>query len=150
MYETGILSLNKLTPHQSDRLAILRERFNFKNRLLKRRIVHLRAPAGTGKTFVAIHFMLDILLHGQVGVPADAHILFITESLPLCYAVAKELEQRAMEHPLGVRYCERILDRLHILFEPWVTLHKYIMMLGMACFIWQKSKMGQKCMKLFL
>lgn len=45
------LKLDKLTPHQEDKLAECRSA----------RRVHIHAPAGAGKTFVALYLMLEAL-----------------------------------------------------------------------------------------
>ena len=51
-YEEAILTLNKLTPHQRERLEEC---------LTTEGSFHITAPAGAGKTFVALHRMLEAL-----------------------------------------------------------------------------------------
>ena len=51
LYEHQMLSLKKLTDHQDEALS----------EILKEHIVHLSAPAGAGKTFVAIQRVLEVL-----------------------------------------------------------------------------------------
>ena len=49
MYESSILQLDQLTPHQQEKMGDALDQLRHQ----ERRIVHLKAPAGAGKTFVA-------------------------------------------------------------------------------------------------
>eukprot|EP00935_MAST-01C_sp_MAST-1C-sp1_P002803 g2803.t1 len=57
MYELQMRMLDSLTPHQADKLReCLRE-----GETVLSRDTHIRAPAGAGKTFLALHLMLQTL-----------------------------------------------------------------------------------------
>ena len=59
-YESSILRLDKLTPHQAEKLD--------EGLMLidAGRSLHIKAPAGAGKTFVALHLILQKLILGSV------------------------------------------------------------------------------------
>lgn len=80
-FESSALALEVLTPHQSDKLAEC-------DRL--EGDVHLRAPAGAGKTFVALHRALDVLRRS----PSDS-VLFVARNEALAYFAASWLGKRA-------------------------------------------------------
>ena len=71
-YEESILALEDLTPHQKDSLAQC-------ERAGERADVHVRAPAGAGKTFVALHLMRGTLDASKAG-----RILFVARNPALC------------------------------------------------------------------
>ena len=69
MYEQSILRLDKLTPHQEEKLhAGLKLIDDGKS-------LHIKAPAGAGKTFVALHLIMQKLSRGPV--------LFVAVTAPL-------------------------------------------------------------------
>ena len=74
-YEEAILTLNKLTPHQREKLQEC---------LTTEGSFHITAPAGAGKTFVALHFMLQKLQEDP-----RSHVLFSAVNQPLALFVAK-------------------------------------------------------------
>ena len=78
-YEESILRLEELTPHQEERLAECKQAGDVD--------IHVMAPAGAGKTFVALHLILRALeTPGK-----DTRVLFIAKSPALCFFVAKWL-----------------------------------------------------------
>lgn len=97
-YEQGVLQLEKLTPHQREKRAECRG----KNR------THIMAPAGAGKTYVAMYEMLDVLTEGE------SMVLFVTRAAALCCFVARWLCARV---PATRR--KRLLKKLHVMHEPF-------------------------------
>ena len=77
-YEESILALEELTLHQDEKLADCLEASTKVD-------VHIKAPAGAGKTFVALHFMLKKLEDESV------RILFVARSPALCFFIIKWL-----------------------------------------------------------
>ena len=111
-YENSILMLDRLTPHQEEKLLMCQGDVD----------VHIQAPAGAGKTFVALHRMLEILkewVYLEEGVPG--HILFVARNAALCLFVAKWLSER-----LQKKYTRFRLGYLWTLLEP----------LGMSLVLW--------------
>ena len=88
MYESCILCLDKLTPHQWEKLQECRE---------SDRSVHIKAPAGAGKTFIALHFMLELL-----DASRSATLLFAAKNLPLVALVARWIERRLKERQVFI------------------------------------------------
>ena len=100
-YEASSFALDKLTRHQLAKLdeIMLRDR------------VHLRAPAGAGKTFVALHRILCHLLdEGSSG-----HVLFAAKNEPLCYFLVRWL---CLRTPNTLQRLA-IFRRLHVLHMPF-------------------------------
>ena len=60
MYEQSILRLDKLTPHQEEKLRAGLKLIDDGKSL------HIKAPAGAGKTFVALHLIMQKLSRGPV------------------------------------------------------------------------------------
>ena len=77
-YEESILRLEELTPHQEQKLTECEAAGDDVD-------IHVKAPAGAGKTFVALHLMLRTLAG------ADNRVLFVAKSPALCFFVAKWL-----------------------------------------------------------
>eukprot|EP00811_Abedinium_folium_P026835 NODE_3_length_5113_cov_5.809667.p1 GENE.NODE_3_length_5113_cov_5.809667~~NODE_3_length_5113_cov_5.809667.p1 ORF type:complete len:1644 (-),score=416.18 NODE_3_length_5113_cov_5.809667:89-5020(-) len=98
-YEQSVRSLKDLTPHQRAKLAECRG----KHRL------HIFAPAGAGKTYLAMAEMQSAL--NDAG--RDC-VLFVAPKAPLSYFVVRWLCER---EPNATRQA-RIIERLHVLFEP--------------------------------
>ena len=105
-YEASVLALENLTPHQRDALACARLHEH----------VLLEAPAGGGKTFVALSLMLEVLLrdshHGNTH--ADACVAFACWSAPLCLFVCRWICKRITSAAVRAR----ALSRLVVLFDP--------------------------------
>jgi ERCC4-related helicase len=62
--------------------------------LLPTQDVHIMTPAGGGKTFIAMHLMLDALLH---DLELSIRILFVAQNTPLAYSIAKWLWERVQD-----------------------------------------------------
>ena len=65
IYESSILQLNKLTPHQRERLDMVRQ---------SETDVHIQAPAGAGKTFVAVEFLMRCMREDRMLLSAQTYI----------------------------------------------------------------------------
>ena len=72
-YETNVLQLDQLTPHQQEKYDELRRARNMR----------IMAPAGAGKTFLALHKILNVLTTDD-----NALILFVVRHAALAYQVA--------------------------------------------------------------
>ena len=97
VYEGSVLSMDKLTPHQLEKLK----------ECLTADYVHLKAPAGAGKTFVALNRVLE-LLHNE----KEARALFVARNAALCYFVVRWVcrrERNPMQRML-------MLQRVDVLF----------------------------------
>jgi len=107
MFEKAMLKMDKLTPHQEAKLSECLEDG------AKR--VHVVAPAGAGKTFVALCLIIDFLQKQD-----DACVLFVARNCALAFFVAKWLCAR--EHG------PELLQRLYLLYEPLDQLqpHKVV------------------------
>eukprot|EP01050_Picozoa_sp_SAG11_P009216 SAG11_NODE_852_length_6874_cov_2.914391_2_plen_1844_part_00 len=100
-YESSILRLTKLTNHQRNALSRCASDSN----------LHIKAAAGAGKTFVALHFMLE-----QLQASSDARVLFIAKNMALAVFVSKWLAHR-VELTSDVKR-RKLLRRMHLLFAP--------------------------------
>ena len=101
VYESSILQLDQLTPHQEEKMGDAL-------RLLRgdeTHIVHLTAPAGAGKTFVAQQIVLDLLK----DLSRDGIILFSARTVPLCLFFVKWLVKRCLNSRMALH------DRLAII-----------------------------------
>jgi len=102
-YEQRVLGMDTLTPHQAEKLGALRQASTKTD-------IHLQAPAGAGKTFVALHHVLERMRkHGS------EHVLYVARNEALAHFAASWLGKRIL------RTAERrnILGRLHVLREPF-------------------------------
>jgi hypothetical protein len=113
-YESSILQLDQLTPHQEkkmgDALTLLRGDLTH--------IVHLTAPAGAGKTFVAQQIVLDLLK----DLSSEGIILFSARTVPLCLFFVKWLVKRFLNSRGEVedeQMIQTILDRVQVLHAPY-------------------------------
>lgn len=120
VYEASLLMLEQLTPHQRTVLAAVSTA----------RHVLLEAPAGGGKTFVAMARILEVLLGAPGSAPIGAHdvatdepsfavektakVLFTCWSAPLCLFVCRWICKRVRD---AVQR-ERALSRLFLLHDP--------------------------------
>ena len=110
-YESNMLSLDTLTTHQEQKLREIQ----IEDR--KRQHVHVRAPAGAGKTFVALHYILGKLLKSD-GAGArkggnEGYVLFVARNRPLAFFVAHWIWARIEnETPRKKRH---VWEHLHIL-----------------------------------
>jgi hypothetical protein len=108
-YESSILQLDQLTPHQEkkmgDALRLLRG--------VEKHIVHLTAPAGAGKTFVAQKIVLDLLKDPS----RDGIILFSARSVPLCLFFVKWLVKSSEAE--DEQMIKTIVERVQLLHPPY-------------------------------
>jgi serine/threonine protein kinase/outer membrane protein assembly factor BamD (BamD/ComL family) len=109
MYENSMLMLKSLTPHQAE---VLRECCHVENgKFVMDMDVHIRAAAGAGKTFVALHISLRYLED------ASAHVLFVAQNEALAYFMAKWLYTRTQD--------QSILSRFHVLYGKELKRGKF-------------------------
>eukprot|EP01045_Picozoa_sp_COSAG04_P010400 COSAG04_NODE_636_length_11710_cov_63.646973_6_plen_1454_part_00 len=101
MFEQNTLALENLTPHQKEKLQ---ECVNTNDD------VHIKAPAGAGKTFIALHLVLK-RLEDEAD---DARVLFVSRNSPLGLFFAKWLGKRIA----NAAKRRRLLARLHLLYTP--------------------------------
>jgi hypothetical protein len=109
-----MLSLDTLTTHQEQKLREIQVEDR------KRQHVHVRAPAGAGKTFVALHYILGKLQKSD-GAGArkggnEGYVLFVARNRPLAFFVARWIWARIEnEAPSKKRH---VWKHLHILTAP--------------------------------
>jgi hypothetical protein len=102
-YESSILQLEHLTPHQQDKIQVC---MDFQND------VHIKAPAGAGKTFVALHVMLELLKNDS-----GAQVLFVSRNKALPCFVAAWVAKRLV----GASTRDDVLQRIRLLFHPFAS-----------------------------
>jgi len=100
-YEECVLSLNKLTKHQLKKLAACRGQ----------PFVHLRAPAGAGKTFVAMFRIIDELEDGK-------RVLYVCKNEALAYSLVKWLVVRKRSENNPAVTLKDYFDNFYLQFEP--------------------------------
>ena len=104
-YEVSILALEHLTPHQLEKMQqCLTDSWAT--------CVHLKAPAGAGKTFVALHIILELLLSNN-----DAYVLFVAQNKALCVFIIRWIWTR-VRNPLQRL---AVIRRVHLLFYPFTA-----------------------------
>eukprot|EP01045_Picozoa_sp_COSAG04_P012832 COSAG04_NODE_880_length_9669_cov_3.805747_3_plen_2321_part_00 len=96
-YGDLILALDKFTSHQQEKLEEC---------LATDSSLHVKGPAGSGKTFVALHFML-LKLREERG----SRVLFVAKNMPLALFVTRWLRKRVKRTGM--------LKRVHFLFKPF-------------------------------
>ena len=107
-YEASIFSLEKLTPHQREKAAEAKRKMEQG----QCRRVHITAPAGAGKTFVALDIMYDLLKNHS-----EKTVLFCVKNRPLALTVAKWMVRRIKREKKG--HSGTALRRFHVLFQPF-------------------------------
>jgi hypothetical protein len=100
-FEEGMLQLSQLTPHQEEKLQECIEQGSCN--------LHIKAPAGAGKTFIAMHLMQDILIKDK---SYNVKVLFVASNEAMAVFVAKWVYERIE----GVRQRARGFERLDLLF----------------------------------
>lgn len=105
LYETTALALDDLTDHQRDKLAECSGEDGHPVG-----DVHLMAPAGAGKTFVALHRVLRTLRSSS-----EPFVLFVARNDSLAYFAAAWIARRVPAGP--ERFA--VLRRFHVLHEPF-------------------------------
>jgi len=101
-YEESVLALNSLTPHQQEKLAQCAGSQGAH--------AHLKAPAGAGKTYVALHRVLDLLQSH----PSE-YSLFVAQNDALAYMAASWIGKRVRGRDMQ----RQLLSRMHMLHEPF-------------------------------
>ncbi len=101
MIEEVLLQLHQLTPHQEEKLEVCNQH--------KKCDLHIKAPAGAGKTFIALHLMLQLLAKDR---SEKVKVLFMASNKAMALFAAKW----AYERMKGSNYRERALERLDLLF----------------------------------
>ena len=102
-YCSSILRLDKLTPHQREKLLEIRH---------TDASVHVKAPAGAGKTFLALHQTLELL-------KADSStVLFVAPAAGLVLFVVHWIVERvSVDLGWGDKKLKKLLARLHLLYD---------------------------------
>ena len=108
MYERSLLSLSELTPHQRERLQEMEA---------QDQDIHLSAPAGAGKTFVAVQHVLNTLQQAPEG-----NILYVAPCASLCFYFLRWLATRHAGHLTPEPWrssVQQLLSRVHVLHNPF-------------------------------
>jgi hypothetical protein len=103
-YEESVLSLDKLTVHQKEKL---RECYGMDGTATPS-YIHVKAPAGAGKTFVALNYLLH-----RLQSDSTMTALFVARNRALCLFVVRWIIKRE-PNPLSRL---GLLRRLQVLFE---------------------------------
>ena len=103
-FEASALSLDALTPHQQEKLDECAAADASSTSIVH---LHVRAPAGSGKTFVALHRLLAALRR-------DDDALYVARNAALCLFAASWVAKRAA----SAAERRRLLARLHVLHAP--------------------------------
>ncbi|CAE7246869.1 PUB12 [Symbiodinium sp. CCMP2592] len=106
MYDSSLRALDKLTRHQRERLSVIRGSD----------MVHLSAPAGAGKTFVAVERVIDAL-NPAADEPAP-RVLYVAATVELIYYFVQWLAVRIESQRKDVG----LLSGLLVLFKPYKQL----------------------------
>ena len=105
-YEHTLLALKDLTPHQKKHLQDI-QRWDE---------VHLSAPAGAGKTFVAVQRVVDVLTDKMEEPPA--HVLYVASTVELIYHFIQWTVVR-----LASQAESRLVTDINQLLQCMVVLH---------------------------
>jgi hypothetical protein len=108
VYERSLLAMDALTPHQQVKYNECLE----PGELLPVKDIHMRGPAGSGKTFVGgMHLILRVLM-----ADVSYHVLFVAQNPGLAYFVAKWIWVRvSMKQGSRQEDMHRALSRFHVL-----------------------------------
>ncbi|CAE7271171.1 ANK1 [Symbiodinium natans] len=105
-YEHTLLAFKDLAPHQKKHLQDI-QRFDE---------VHLSAPAGAGKTFVAVQRVIDALTEETEKAPA--HVLYVAPTVELTYYFIQWMIVR-----LASQAESRLVSEINELLQRMVVLH---------------------------
>jgi hypothetical protein len=97
-YAEAVMRFTELTAHQKDKLADVRDAV----------VSVLLAPAGSGKTFVAVQRMAEVLNSDRI-----AKVLFVARNTALALFACKWLVAASR------KAAERIVERVHVLVDPF-------------------------------
>ena len=111
-YEHTLLALKDLTPHQQKHLQDIQGWDE----------VHLSAPAGAGKTFVAVQRVVDVLTDKMEEPPA--HVLYVAPTVELLYHFIQWIVVRLASQAASrlVTDINQLLQRLVVLHSPYQDL----------------------------
>lgn len=100
-FERTVLQLDQLTSHQRGKLLECKSNKD----------IHLKGAAGAGKTFVALHCIMNVL---NSKVDTTARVLYVARNKPLCLFVIRWICHR-VSNPM-----ERLakLSRVEVLYAP--------------------------------
>ena len=101
-YMAVLVQLDKLTLHQKDRV-----RDCFKHNDCP--IIHIKGPAGAGKSFVAMHVVLEVIRRKH---PTQKRILLVAPNPAMCLFFGHWLLSRTKKDPLVSEECR--IDILHL------------------------------------
>ena len=110
LYEDNLLALEEMTPHQREKLRDIRGMSSS---------VHLSAPAGAGKTFVAVQRVLDVLTED------DGHrVLYVAPSRELVYHFLQWIVMRLLaqlQNPMNSTI-QQHLSHMVVMHKPYRNL----------------------------
>ncbi|CAE7246880.1 VAC8 [Symbiodinium sp. CCMP2592] len=106
MYDSSLRALDKLTRHQRERLSAIRGSD----------MVHLSAPAGAGKTFVAVERVVDALT--PAADEPTPRVLYVAATVELIYYFVQWLAVRIESQKKDLE----LLSALAVLFKPFKKL----------------------------
>ena len=105
-YASCILRLEQLTPHQKERLHIMLQADEEQS-------LHIKAAAGTGKTFVAMIFLQKTIDAIVASKDTKRRVLIVAPNEPLVLMIVKWLAQRCVRN----RQMKRLLKtKIFLLF----------------------------------
>ena len=103
-YASCILRLEQLTPHQKERLHTMLQADEEQS-------LHIKAAAGTGKTFVAMIFLQKTIDAIVASKDAKRRVLIVAPNESLVLMIVKWLAQRCVRN----RQMKRLLKTVHVL-----------------------------------
>ena len=106
MYDASLRALDRLTCHQRERLSTIKGSD----------MVHLFAPAGAGKTFVAVERVIDALNPGADE--PTPRVLYVAATVELIYYFVQWLAVRTVSQKKDLE----LLSALVMLFKPYKSL----------------------------
>jgi hypothetical protein len=119
MFESSLLMLQSLTPHQVEKFKELMGLMNHVSDSSEAKHLQLAGPAGSGKTFIALHQILQTLHEDEA-----AFVVFVAQNSALAHFVAHWMYTRTKDGNT------QICSRLHILCGPGLDSHCHFRVLG--------------------
>eukprot|EP00438_Fugacium_kawagutii_P015118 Skav214609 [mRNA] locus=scaffold57:1007876:1009588:- [translate_table: standard] len=114
-YARSLLKFSELTEHQKEKLQ---EMIN-----LPKENIHLTAPAGSGKTFVALRYVIAMI--NELGSSSRGKILYVSPSRALIYHFIQWLLthlQHKQKDVSNIDDTNHLLDSLLVMHAPDITL----------------------------
>ena len=109
LYEDNLLALEEMTPHQREKLRDIRGMSS----------VHLSAPAGAGKTFVAVQRVLEVLMEDN-----GHRVLYVAPSRELVYHFLQWMVMRLLVQfpdPMNATI-QQLLSHMVVMHKPYRSL----------------------------